>query len=433
MGPIPVRRLTAEEARQSLIQTIPLGGTAATGSTNLLPDGPQRHREQGNHQAVPIGAAFVVSKEGIEEMSTYSITASGPSNPLAHLRALWVKRATSEARRNGRPYPRPSTGRLAAETGLDLLTTDAGYDTASAIVSGTVSLAWRCTATFIRGIGKGVVEAARAMAKAVGIVAPEAAARVRSRIDQATKSVSSSWAGTDAALRTVGSVFEAALQEPTVRFATTSAAQGMSLLLFVHVVTSGGVAARLVQLAPWTLDAVLVATNPATALGAVLGITGIALLFALARMIAEVEAEGKPDGGPSVEGVVPNTGGVDARVFAWENGRAHNHLDGIDDVGMQPMVAEITEDLEAIARTVRVEVQADGSVVVHGIPDTVPQDLGLVVAEIVREAVEQQLRRVLQLRPVPTRNDRRVLTKAAREAILAEAQRRQREGQHAVA
>jgi hypothetical protein len=45
---------------------------------------------------------------------------------------------------------------------------------------------------------------------------------------------------------------------------------------------------------------------------------------------------------------------------------------------------------------------------------------------------ERQLRRILRIRPVPTRNDRRVVTKAAREAAAAEV-RRLSNGVHAAA
>lgn len=360
-------------------------------------------------------------------MPTYSITASGPSTPLAYLRALWLKRAIADARRGSRRHARPGTGRLAAETGIDLLTTDAGYDTATALVSATASLAWHGTAVIIRGIGRALIRTGRLVTKGVGLLAPKTAARLESRIDKASQSVSASWSGTDAALRTVGSVFRAALAEQAVRRTTTIAAQVMSLLMFVHVVTGGAAAFKLVTLAPWTIDAVIAATNPTTALFGVLGVTGSAMLFALARLVATAEAEEEPDGDPSAAEAMPDASGIDARVFEWQPGSAHRHADRIADVDLQPMVAEVTDDLEAIAKSVQVEVQSDGSVVVHGIPDTVPPDLGLAVAEIAREAVEQQLRRVLMVRPVPTRNDRRLLSKVAREAIVSEAGRRQRE------
>jgi hypothetical protein len=84
----------------------------------------------------------------------------------------------------------------------------------------------------------------------------------------------------------------------------------------------------------------------------------------------------------------------------------------------------VRTDETVIAAKVNVEIQRDGSVVVTGILDTVPEDLGQVVAEIALEAAMRHIRRTLPVRPVPSSDDRRVLTKAARDAIRAEAQRR---------
>ena len=86
---------------------------------------------------------------------------------------------------------------------------------------------------------------------------------------------------------------------------------------------------------------------------------------------------------------------------------------------------EVLTDLTVIAGKVNVEIQRDGSVVVTGIPDTVPEDLGQVVAEIALDAAMRQIRRTLPVRPVPSRDDRRLFTKAARDAVRAEAARRQ--------
>ena len=73
---------------------------------------------------------------------------------------------------------------------------------------------------------------------------------------------------------------------------------------------------------------------------------------------------------------------------------------------------------------VNVEIQRDGSVVVTGIPDSVPADLGQAVAEIALDAAMQHIHRTLPVRPNPSRDDRRLFTKTARDAIRAEAQRR---------
>jgi hypothetical protein len=80
-------------------------------------------------------------------------------------------------------------------------------------------------------------------------------------------------------------------------------------------------------------------------------------------------------------------------------------------------------DLERIAAQVNVEVTPDGSVLVHGIPTELPDEVGLQVAKIAADAATARLRKVLQHRTVPNRDDRRLLTKCAREAVRAEGRR----------
>ena len=81
-------------------------------------------------------------------------------------------------------------------------------------------------------------------------------------------------------------------------------------------------------------------------------------------------------------------------------------------------------DLAEIARTVHVVVDTDGSVVVEGIPASVPEELREVVARIAADGAVTHMQRTLRVRPTPSRDDRRLWTKAAREALVAEARRR---------
>jgi hypothetical protein len=63
-------------------------------------------------------------------------------------------------------------------------------------------------------------------------------------------------------------------------------------------------------------------------------------------------------------------------------------------------------------------------VVVEGIPASVPEDLREVVARIVADATVRHVQRTLRVRPTPSWDDRRLFTKAAREALIAAAKRR---------
>jgi hypothetical protein len=180
-----------------------------------------------------------------------------------------------------------------------------------------------------------------------------------------------------------------------VRTCTTRAALAAVTLISVHALTQGALASRIVQALPWTMVAVITMTNPTRALMFVAGTMLIAMGVAAARLARQI----RPEPPTANEGVaaVPNTG----------------------------FEAEVLTDLSIIAGKVNVETQRDGSIVVTGIPDTVPTDLGQVVAEIALDAAMRQIRRTLPVRPVPSRDDRRLFTKAARDAIRAEAARRQ--------
>ena len=60
----------------------------------------------------------------------------------------------------------------------------------------------------------------------------------------------------------------------------------------------------------------------------------------------------------------------------------------------------------------------------EGIPATVPADLREVVARIAADAAVRHMQRTLRVRPTPSRDDRRLWSKVAREALVAEAKRR---------
>lgn len=74
-------------------------------------------------------------------------------------------------------------------------------------------------------------------------------------------------------------------------------------------------------------------------------------------------------------------------------------------------------DLDEVAATVTIEVAPDGTVTVHGIPDTLPREDGQRIADLAAKAAEKHLERILRTRRAPNRDDRRLLTKVAREAI----------------
>jgi hypothetical protein len=183
-----------------------------------------------------------------------------------------------------------------------------------------------------------------------------------------------------------------------VRTCTTRAAMAAVTLTSLHAITQGALAAKLVAALPWTMDAVVAITNPTRALAFVLGTALAAMAVAAARLARESR---RPEPPAADTAAAPRPTSEDTAVEV-----------------------EVLTDLAVIAGKVTVEVQRNGSILVTGIPDSVPPDLGQAVAEIATDAALRQLRRTLPVRPTPSRDDRRLFTKAARDAIRAEATRR---------
>ena len=120
------------------------------------------------------------------------------------------------------------------------------------------------------------------------------------------------------------------------------------------------------------------------------------------------------------------------RALARPAGPAQRHRVRHDGGRAPQLLAEprttgrAVHDLERIAAQVNIEVTPDGSVLVHGIPCDLPEEIGLEVAHIAADAATARLEKVLLHRPIPNRDDRRLLTKTAREALRAEGRRKAR-------
>jgi hypothetical protein len=145
------------------------------------------------------------------------------------------------------------------------------------------------------------------------------------------------------------------------------------------------------------MEAVLTLTNPARALMIVTGAFLAALGFAAYRLLDRPQP-------PTPDEPARNDGSL------------------LDPATPDPMVENrtITEpiyDLDRIAASLNVEVTPDGSVLVHGVPTDLPEDVGLHVAHVAADAATARLEKVLLHRAAPNRDDRRLLTKVAREAV----------------
>lgn len=331
-------------------------------------------------------------------MSTNDVPVTGPSPRMAMLASLIRKMATV----GQTAWTAASTfitgaarhGRTLAHTTLAVIGSPAGYEIAITDIRTAITAVWRAlkaAATWTTRIAGRVTE------KAIGLIRTVSPA-LAGRITQVQKALTTPIVG---AVRTAAVWVETAgelvwmlASTDLVRTCTTRAALAAVTMISIHALTQGTLAAKIVQALPWTMDAIITITNPTRALVFVAGTMLIAMGVAAARLARQIRPE-PPTANEGVAAVL-NTG--------YE--------------------AEVLTDLSIIAGKVNVEIQRDGSIVVNGIPDTVPADLGQAVAEIALDAAMRQVRRTLPMRPNPSRDDRRLFTKAARDAIRAEAERR---------
>jgi len=344
-------------------------------------------------------------------MSTYSIPVSGPDPRLAFLRAL----ATKAAHRAGQFLATvkivvtrgTQLVRAVSSTALAIIGSEAGYQLVRHAIRTVVTTTAKLVRAGARLLGRGLRFLGRIARKAISVVSPHAADVVSDAVTtwiveplaKAAKVVAEWITGVAQA---VWELSDCSL----VRTITIRAAQVAGLLLAVHSITRGAAAAKVVQALPWAMEAVLFLTNPLRALTMVAAAFVAALGFAAFRLLDRADSPNPDEPAQAVDPLVdPGT-----PVLVAEQRRP-----------VQP-----DYDLERIAAQVNVEVTPDGSVLVHGIPTELPEEIGHQVAKIAADAATARLEKVLLHRPVPNRDDRRLLVKAAREALRAEGRRRAR-------
>ena len=279
--------------------------------------------------------------------------------------------------------------RWAASMALSLLSSKAGYATVVHAIGTGVRAVARGIGWAVSKIGQGLSWLGTTTARLVGRVWPaaetwlrHAAARVAAPVREGVTWLGSLLAGT-------GDIAEGLARTPLVQAASTTGAKVAAGVLAVHAVSKGAVAAKIVAALPATMDLVIAATNPWLALAAVGIVTLSAMGIALARLLSAGDTNHGPDDGGGTEATA---GTVQADVADVE---------------------DVLTDLAEIARTVHVAVQTDGSVVVEGVPGSVPEDLREVVAQIAADAAIRHMQRTLRVRPTPSRDDRRLFTSPA--------------------
>lgn len=337
---------------------------------------------------------------------TYSVPVSGPSARLAILRAVMLKAAG--VARTAWAHTRTTlrlVGRLpksVAVTVNSLLATPTGYTTVTRISRALVNAAWNGLTRLIRGAGRAVHATARLIPLGVGFVSPAGADATLHATETVADTVMSWFDRVDRKVRATGQLCWNLGQTTLVRSTVTTAASAASGIFVVHNLTQGLAAVKIVQAMPSLMTAVVWATNPWRALGLVAAAALIAMGIALARLVHS-RREREPvvvDDGPAFDPEPPATEQIPFAVVP----------------DPEPII-EPEIDWDAVVSSVRVEITNDGSVVAVGIPNAVPREYGEIIARIATDAALKHWNRTRASRPCPSRDDRRLFTKAAKEAV----------------
>ena len=333
-------------------------------------------------------------------MSTYSLAVSGPSPTLAYLRALALKASRTTGKFLTTVRLSLATGgrliRTTATTALAVIGSDAGYDLARRGIRYLVTTAAGLVGAATRAIGRGLRALGRWAGKALGLISRRLAEKAHDIARTwILEPITRAYNATVAWLTTAGEVLWHITGTALVRTVTTFAAQTAGLLLGLHTLTQGALAARIVTALPAAMSAVAWITQPLHALAVVAAAFLTAGALAAAFMVRGASRP-DPDQPHDLGLIDPHTPDLVAE-------RPRPLPDGVD--------------MNRIAASLNVEITPNGSVVVHGIPEDLDDDTARQIAQTAASAATDRLRRVLMTRRVPNRDDRRLITKVAREAV----------------
>jgi hypothetical protein len=238
---------------------------------------------------------------------------------------------------------------------------------------------------------------------AVGFVSPGGADFTHTVTETIANTVARWFDRVDGFVRGAGELVWGLAHTTLVRTTVTTAATIASAVFVLHSLTQGLLAVRIVKAMPWLMTAMVWATNPWRTLTLV-GATALAAMgAALARLIHRSRNHHDQDE-PQFDPEPPASEQVPFTVVPDPD----------------PTIVDPDEqviDWDAVAASVRVEITNDGSVVVVGIPNTVPREYGQIIARIATDAALKHWNRTRVSRPCPSRDDRRLFTKAAKEAV----------------
>ena len=340
---------------------------------------------------------------------TYSVLVSGPSPRLAMLRTLIMKtdgiarHAWASARTT--VHTAGQMPRSVAATVSSVLSTPAGNTALTGAARRITSTTWTAVTSVARGIGRSGRAAAGLLTCTVGHLSADGADTLLRTTDRVGAHITTAARQVDEWVCGLGDLTWTLLHTRLVRSTVTTTASAASGVFVIHTLTQGLIAVKIVQAAPALMTAVVWATDPWRTLALVGIAAGAAMLIALARLVHATRHDHtpRPDGDPQP----PCTAAAQPPVA----------------VVAEPAEAPVPWiDWDAVAASVRIEITNDGSVLVHGIPNSIPREHGELIARIATEAALKHWRRTRTSRPCPSRDDRRLFTKAAKEAVRNHAQ-----------
>ena len=328
-------------------------------------------------------------------MSTYSIPVAGPSAQFAMIQG-WISQLAQHARtwwHTTRHVFNSGSSALKAGTNLALgaIGSKTGYSLITGALKSGITTMWHGIQWVFSSNSRALGRLARFGYALLGKISPRAAKAVEDAAERfLVEPLLNAALWVQKWIGNLGDVLWELTQTSLVRGVTTISAQLLAIVLSVHTLTKGALAAKLVSLLPWTMDAVIAITNPYVALGVVAAVFVSALLVAGMTLTRSTPDEPQPVGA-----TLQNDGRPATQLSPWK--------------------------LEEIAAKLRIEVTVNGSVIVHGIPEEVPLAEGERIAQIAAEAAVARVQKIWPIRQRLTRDDRRLINKVAREAVRNQA------------
>jgi hypothetical protein len=358
-------------------------------------------------------------------MSTYSIPISGSSSVLAMLHALVLK-AARVARvlwnQISVTLTMVATASFsAAATMTTVLSTDEGYTLATQLAKTVIATGWKVFSKTVRFAGRVVRRLADVAVIAIGYTSGAAVDLAYTTVCTTAQKVEDGFNRADQKMRAFGTQVWQATRSAFVRSVATTGAGLAAAFTALRNLTEGALDEWLTCHLPRKISTRLLGQwsglLAVTALTFIVILVGVIRGWVQRRKAAKTQTPVAP-GGPEKE-QEPE----DEPKKEEEPEELIEELHEVPEVVLAEIVGPDIEDELAeldwhqLAATVTVDISPDGSVTVNGIPDWVPEHLREDVAHIAADAAIRQMRRTLKLRTTPNRDDRRLFTKVARQAL----------------